>query len=52
MPLIIPFILVNSNVLNSAMDKEGNNNNNNDFPDFSVFSDFLLILSLNSFPFT
>jgi hypothetical protein len=52
MPLIIPFVLVNSNALNSAMDNESNNNNNNNFPDFSVFSDFLLIISLNSFPFT
>jgi hypothetical protein len=52
MPLIIPFILVDSNTLNSTMDKESNNNNNNNFPDFSIFSDFFLIILLNSFPFT
>jgi hypothetical protein len=52
MPLIIPFVLVDSNALNSTMDKESNNNNNNDFLDFFVFSNFLLIILLNSFPFT
>ena len=29
MPLINPFILVNSNILNNTIDKESNNNNNN-----------------------
>jgi len=52
MPLLNLFVLVNSNILNSAIDKESNNNNNNDFPDFSIFSKFLLIILLNSFPFT
>ena len=52
MSLIILFILVDSNTLNSTIDKESNNNNNNDFPNFSVFSNFFLIISLNSFLFT
>jgi hypothetical protein len=51
MPLIILFVSVDSDILDGAMDKESNNNNNDDFPDFSIFSDFLLIISLDGFPF-